>query len=114
MAEAEETSGVDASREWSDAELTELGNMLMLGLSIEEIRATSAPGLRRGPGQSCGGGPGLPRVCRHQSLDRQVIGQQTCAPSRFSLQHSPEGYRIVHHQHDCRALMAERLGRSHQ
>jgi hypothetical protein len=36
-AEAEEPSGVDASREWSDAELTELGNMLLRGLSIEEI-----------------------------------------------------------------------------
>jgi hypothetical protein len=29
MAEAEETSGMDADREWSDAELTELGNMLV-------------------------------------------------------------------------------------
>ena len=28
---------VDAGREWSDAELTELGNMLVRGLSIEEI-----------------------------------------------------------------------------
>jgi hypothetical protein len=27
----------DAGREWSDAELTELGNMLVRGLSIEEI-----------------------------------------------------------------------------
>jgi hypothetical protein len=27
----------DAGREWSDAELTELGNMLTRGLSIEEI-----------------------------------------------------------------------------
>jgi hypothetical protein len=37
MAEAEETSGMDAGREWSDAELTELGNMLVRGLAIEEI-----------------------------------------------------------------------------
>jgi hypothetical protein len=37
MAEVEETSGVDADREWSDAELTELGNMLVRGLPIEEI-----------------------------------------------------------------------------
>jgi hypothetical protein len=37
MAEAEETSGMDAGREWSDAELTELGNMLVRGLPIEEI-----------------------------------------------------------------------------
>jgi hypothetical protein len=34
---------VNAEREWSDAELTELGNMLVCGLSIEEI----APLLRR-------------------------------------------------------------------
>ena len=27
----------DTGREWSDAELTELGNMLVRGLSIEEI-----------------------------------------------------------------------------
>lgn len=27
----------DNGREWSDAELTELGNMLVRGLSIEEI-----------------------------------------------------------------------------
>ena len=36
-AEAEEPSGVDATREWSDAELKELGHMLLRGLSIEEI-----------------------------------------------------------------------------
>jgi hypothetical protein len=36
-AEAEEPSGVDASREWSDAELKELGEMLLRGLSLKEI-----------------------------------------------------------------------------
>jgi hypothetical protein len=36
-AEAEELSGVDTGREWSDAELTKLGNMLVRGLAIEEI-----------------------------------------------------------------------------
>jgi hypothetical protein len=46
-AEAEETSGVDAGREWSDAELTELGNMLVRGLSIEEIARV----LRRDQGE---------------------------------------------------------------
>jgi hypothetical protein len=33
----EEPSGANIGREWSDAELTELGNMLVRGLSIEEI-----------------------------------------------------------------------------
>jgi hypothetical protein len=28
---------VESGREWSDADLNELGNMLMRGLSIEEI-----------------------------------------------------------------------------
>jgi hypothetical protein len=32
-----EPSGANIGREWSDAELTELGNMLVRGLSIEEI-----------------------------------------------------------------------------
>jgi hypothetical protein len=32
-----EASGANIRREWSDAELTELGNMLVRGLSIEEI-----------------------------------------------------------------------------
>lgn len=34
---ADEPAAVDARREWSDGELTELGNMLVRGLSIEEI-----------------------------------------------------------------------------
>jgi predicted transcriptional regulator len=38
---------VDAGREWSDAELTELGNMLVRGLSIEEIARV----LRRDQGE---------------------------------------------------------------
>jgi hypothetical protein len=33
----EEPSGANIGREWSDAELTELGNVLVRGLSIEEI-----------------------------------------------------------------------------
>jgi hypothetical protein len=33
----DEPPAADAGREWSDAELTELGNMLVRGLSIEEI-----------------------------------------------------------------------------
>jgi hypothetical protein len=33
----DEPPAADARREWSDAELTELGNMLVRGLSIEEI-----------------------------------------------------------------------------
>ena len=38
VAEAEdELSTVNARREWSDTELKELGNMLLRGLSIEEI-----------------------------------------------------------------------------
>jgi hypothetical protein len=36
-AKAEEPSAADAGREWSDAELIELGNMLVGGLPIEEI-----------------------------------------------------------------------------
>jgi hypothetical protein len=37
-AEAEdEPSGVNAGREWSEAELKELGNMLLRGVPIEEI-----------------------------------------------------------------------------
>jgi hypothetical protein len=37
-AEAEdELSAVNAGREWSDKELKELGNMLLRGLSIEEM-----------------------------------------------------------------------------
>jgi hypothetical protein len=32
-----EPSAVNTAREWSDAELTELGNMLVRGLSMEEI-----------------------------------------------------------------------------
>jgi hypothetical protein len=37
-AEAEnEVSAVNADREWSDAELSELGDLLLCGLSIEEI-----------------------------------------------------------------------------
>ena len=33
----DEPPAADTGREWSDAELTELGNMLVRGLSIEEI-----------------------------------------------------------------------------
>jgi hypothetical protein len=33
----DEPPGTDTEREWSDADLTELGNMLVRGLSIEEI-----------------------------------------------------------------------------
>jgi hypothetical protein len=33
----DEPPGMDTEREWSDAELKELGNMLLRGLSIEEI-----------------------------------------------------------------------------
>jgi hypothetical protein len=36
-AEVEEPPAVDTGREWSGAELKELGNMLLRGLSIEEI-----------------------------------------------------------------------------
>ena len=36
-AEAEEPPGVGACNKWSDAELEELGNMLLRGLSIAEI-----------------------------------------------------------------------------
>jgi hypothetical protein len=32
-----EPAGANIGREWSEAELTELGNMLVRGLSIEEI-----------------------------------------------------------------------------
>lgn len=32
-----EPSAVNTAREWLDAELTELGNMLVRGLSMEEI-----------------------------------------------------------------------------
>jgi hypothetical protein len=38
---------VNVGREWSDAELFELGNLLMCGLSIEEI----APLLQRSHGE---------------------------------------------------------------
>jgi hypothetical protein len=33
----DEQPAVNADREWSDAELTQLGNMLVRGLSIQEI-----------------------------------------------------------------------------
>ena len=33
----DEPAAVNTRREWSDAELNELGNMLVRGLSIEEI-----------------------------------------------------------------------------
>ncbi len=33
----DELSGAEIGREWSDAELSELGDMLLRGLSIEEI-----------------------------------------------------------------------------
>jgi hypothetical protein len=33
----DEPPGTNTKREWSDADLTELGNMLVRGLSIEEI-----------------------------------------------------------------------------
>jgi hypothetical protein len=36
-AEAEDELAAEAGREWSDAEKTELGNMLVRGLPIEEI-----------------------------------------------------------------------------
>ena len=47
-------------REWSDAELNELGDMLSTRSLDRGDRAPSAPGLRRGPRQGCGGGAGLP------------------------------------------------------
>ena len=36
-AEGDEPPAVNTRKEWSDAELTELGNMLVRGLPIEEI-----------------------------------------------------------------------------
>jgi len=36
-AKSDDQSGENTRKEWSDAELTELGNMLVGGLSIEEI-----------------------------------------------------------------------------
>jgi hypothetical protein len=38
----EDQSAVNTDREWSDAELTELGNMLIRGLPMEEIARRSA------------------------------------------------------------------------
>ena len=40
----------NTGKEWSDAELTELGNMLVGRLSIEGNRATAASRSRRCPG----------------------------------------------------------------
>jgi hypothetical protein len=51
---------VDSDREWSDAELTELGNMLVRGLSIEEI----AQLLRRDHGEVRDKVAEVGRACR--------------------------------------------------
>ena len=50
----------NTGREWSDTELTELGNMLMRGLSIQEI----ARQLRREHGEVRGKIVEVARVCR--------------------------------------------------
>jgi hypothetical protein len=56
----EEPSGLDAGREWSDAELKELGEMLMRGLSIEDI----ARRLRRDHGEVRDKVAEVGRACR--------------------------------------------------
>ena len=48
------------AREWSDAELTELGDMLVRGLSIEEIARV----LRRGHREVRGKVAEVGRACR--------------------------------------------------
>jgi hypothetical protein len=60
----DEPAAENAGREWSDGELNELGNMLVRGLSIEEI-APSAAGSARGPGQVAEVG----RACRRGACD---------------------------------------------
>jgi hypothetical protein len=62
----DEQPAVNAEREWSDAELTRLGNLLVRGPLGRGDRASSAPGPPRGPRQGCGGGPGLPIARRHR------------------------------------------------
>jgi hypothetical protein len=61
----DEPPAADTRREWSDADLTQLGNLLVRGLSIEEIARV----LRRDHRDirdNCGGGPGLPIPRRHR------------------------------------------------
>jgi len=61
----DEPPAVNTAKNWSDAELIELGNMLIGGLSIAEI-ASSAPGSWRCPIQSRRGRPGLwAGFCHH-------------------------------------------------
>ena len=50
----------DAGREWSDAELTQLGKLACARPLDREDRAGSEPGPPRGPGKGCGRGSGLP------------------------------------------------------
>ena len=45
----DEQPAVNAEREWSEAELTQLGNMLVRGLSIEEIARVLRRDHRKGP-----------------------------------------------------------------
>jgi hypothetical protein len=63
----------DTGREWSDAELTELGNMLVRGLSIEEIAQLLRRDHRQGPRQSRRGRRGLPCVCFTNSEPARVL-----------------------------------------
>jgi hypothetical protein len=56
----DEPPGTDTEREWSDADLTELGNMLVRGLSIEEIARL----LRRGHGEVRDKVADVGRACR--------------------------------------------------
>jgi hypothetical protein len=56
----DEPSGVDTRREWSDAELNELGNMFVRGLSIEEIAGL----LRRDHGEVQNKVVEIGRACR--------------------------------------------------
>jgi len=56
----DEPPAADTGREWSDAELTELGNLLVRGLSTEEIARL----LRRDLGEVLDKVVEIGRICR--------------------------------------------------
>ena len=60
----DEPPGTDTEREWSDADLTELGNMLVRGLSIEEIARL----LRRDHGEVRDKVAEVGRACRASAI----------------------------------------------
>jgi hypothetical protein len=102
----DEPPAANTRREWSDAELTELGNMLVRGLSIEEIARL----LDRDRGDIQGkvveiGRPAVDLRPPTLSGEHDKIGDParlpaSGAPACISLGRSVKRCKIVHHQHD--------------